>query len=407
MARTTARTLLLLAVAVASVGVAGVWWAGRLAPESRSTVEKAPWLDFVPSPAQEQKMAQLRAGLRPGVARFPNEEHRLRENAELFTYMAGTSDDDLVVRASLEALRAAYGARSTKKPLPDRDVERVLTKNLASPSPARVTAALETARVPLMMEQPNEDIARNVADLARADATSAAHRLLALQVLDVQRDDQRSPSTLATFVEALGQEPAAAVAGLLGLSHSRRSLATKGPLDAEARTKARELTSAADPGVRGTALTFLATAGPDAQAAVLARRLLADPHPYVRSVAASRLGKIGAPSDIHELMKLIEDMGESRMKLTGPTGSDGTSSDLVLVVPPHRSVAEAALSSIRSLGEQRLLAVDPATSPEELRRRLPALTFAGPGTGPAEVAESAAHVRLWYAREQARLPQPP
>jgi len=401
--RTRTNLWWLVLLGLAGVGVTIAAWPEPPAPAPAA--KAAPGLDFAPSDAQKKKMEELRASLGSGAARFPLEERRAPGNAPLFMYMAGTSSDERVVTASLEAIPAAYGARSTKKPLPDGDVERVLVKNLSSPNAVIVVGALHAARVPLMMEVPSAKVAHRVADLVRAEQTPRGVRLLALQVLNVQRAEVRSVETLSAFIAASSSEPAVALLALIGLELSAPSLGREATLANEARTRARELLRASDPGVRGTALRFLAVPGVDPEAAASARLLRQDPHAYVRAVAATTLGALGTPGDIHGLLPLTDDLGEARIVCEGPPEADGQPGKLVLSVMGRRLVGESALRAIEALAKRRqgAAAAPSGNSP----RAFPRLELGQRSTGDAELAANAKLVRAWYAAEQSHLPQAP
>lgn len=393
---------MLIAGATGLVLVAGGLWAGRFlrpAPLPPPVPVTASWLDFVPTAAQQKKMEALRASLNGEKRRFPVEERRASGNAQLFTYMAGTSTEDPVVEASLDAMPAAYGARSNKKPRPDRDVRRVLLKNLTSPSEARVLGALNAARVPLMMEKPDVELALAIAKLA--ESAPRGQRLLALEVLNLMRPAVRPPDVLAAFHRNLESDPAVAVAALIALAQGVPSLAGSGTLEAEIRRKVRELTRAEDPGVRGAALDFLAAPPADAEAAALAREHLGDPSPYVRSMAAASLGKVGAAGDVHALMKLTSDLEDGRLVVEGPPKSDGPPSRRQLGVPGWHVVAETALIAIQNLAARELPAPAP---PAPSHVAFPALSIGYRRSGEAEVRESAAAVQRWYAAVKPSLP---
>ena len=165
--------------------------------------------------------------------------------------MAGTSSDDAVVEASLEAIPAAYGARSTKKPLPDHDVGRVLLEHLRSPNPARVSGAIHASRVPLMMEPPDLVVALAVAEAAKS--APRIQRLLALDALNVMRPGSRPPEVLQAFANNLTDDAALTIAALVALADSGPSLDRVSDLNEELRQQARELAESSEPGVRGLA----------------------------------------------------------------------------------------------------------------------------------------------------------
>src|SRR5690606_6207693 len=201
-----------------------------------------------------------------------------------------------------------------------------------------------------------------------------AQRLLALDVLNVMRPASRPPGVLEAFASNLTGEPALAIAALVALADSGPSLTSAGPLNEELRQQARGLTQASEPGVRGTALTFLASPEADPEAPRLSREHLSDPSGYVRSVAAHSLGKVGTAGDIHALMKLTLDREEGRLMVEGTPELDGTPGNLQLGVLGRRVVAESALTAIRALVE-RTLPVAGSSEPHAPSQPFPALTI--------------------------------
>lgn len=380
---------------------AGVLGFSLLKPDP---VPPARWLDFTPTAAQERKMQELRAKLHAGERYFPREAQRERENAQLFTYMAGTSDEELVVIASLDAMGTAYGARSTRKAAPDRDVERVLVKHLSSKNPARMQAAFEAARHPIMAAHGSDEFVDEVSRLAR-EGDSPALRLAALETLLRLPQDRRGPRILRALLDRTSDEAPLAVTALLAMQVQRQALSEVPPLLEEARQKVSALTSASDPGVRGTALEVWFDLGPDGLAPV-ARQRLADPDPYVRGVAAGVLAKVGGASDIHLLMPLASDHGEARTVVRGVRRLDGQEALISRKARGYQFVAECALSSAHWLAQSAMLQVYGPAAGEMLRGDIPSMTF-NPTTGIAAVEESARRMRLWYEGQRAFLPREP
>lgn|GEM_PF-1510235 len=369
------------------------------------------WLTFAPSKAQVKKLAELRAALGPGETRFPSSELHRRDNAKLFMYLAGTSDEQDVVLAALDAVQAAYSSRSSKKEAPDRDLERVLRKHLASADPARAQAAFAAARIPLMAEQAGGELLGELVRIAETGPTPGL-RWLALEALNLLPPDRRSPAVLESFLHASAEEPGLAVLALLGLSASDRSLRAAPELRQAALGRAQALAAAQDPGVRGTALQVLVELDPQAlgKGSTLARAALTDPHPYVRAQAAWALGRpfIGDEGDIHLLMPLTRDLAEARAVVHGPRGLDGNELETSRKVHGGRFVAEVALLAVKALALRLLPApTDPnAPVPSEVRPP-PRLTIGSRTSGLEQVQDSAALMRIWYETERDRLPPSP
>jgi hypothetical protein len=396
-----------LRVALVLAGAAGMLLALGLVGAALLTPEQPPspaWLDFAPNIAQRREIEQLRSALRPGDTRFPQSELRERENAKLFMYLAGTSDDQAVVLASLDAIQSAYSSRSGKKEAPDRDLERVLLKHLESADPARAQAAFAAARIPLMTEQAGGEILGELVRISEAGSTPGL-RWAALEALNLLPPTRRSAPVLQAFLSGAAAEPGIALAALLGLSASERSLRAAPDLRQAALARVQALATAEDPGIRGTALQVLVELDPAAldDVSTMARTAVADPHPYVRAQGAWALGTrgIGDEGDIHLLMPLIDDLGEARAVVRGPHGLDGRELETPRKARGGRFVAEVALLAVKALAMRRSPAgTDPNDLVQSEVRPPPRLTIGSRTSGIEQVKESAASMRFWYETER-------
>ena len=89
------RTALIIGIVGAVLLGVGIGVRSRSGPPPPASAPS--WLEFSPDEAQKKKMTELLAGLSAGEPRFPKEAQRQLENAKLFMYMAGTSEDEAVV----------------------------------------------------------------------------------------------------------------------------------------------------------------------------------------------------------------------------------------------------------------------------------------------------------------------
>jgi hypothetical protein len=385
----------LMVVTLASGGY-GVW--RHFAREARTGDAPPSGLEFEPNAEQRQKLEQLRARLSQSSPRFAPEDARQKANAKLFTYMAGTSEEPLVVEASLDAIQSAYSSRSSRKEAPDADLDRVLLKHLRSSRSGAASAAFRAARIPLMTEQPGAELISGLAELART--AEAPRRLAALEALDLIRPDNRGPEVLETFESALSAREAELVStALFALAQSEPSLRLERE-QAPRRLGSRllALTGHSDPGVRGRALAALAELDGIAEAeakSTQAAKLLADGHPYVRAQAADALARLGATWAIHRLIELVEDVSPAFYELTGWTALDGHAGRLVHELPGRKRVAEAALYAIQSLGAS----TEQAGGAFELSL--------GRSQNEGALRENAERAKAWYARARASLPPAP
>lgn len=404
-----AKTKLRLALILAGLGALllalGVSGAALVSPDRPA---KPSWLEFSPDAAQRRKIDELLAGLRPGDARFPQSELGKRDSAQLFMYLAGTSDDRAVVLASLDAIQSAYSSRSSKKEAPDRDLERVLLKHIVSTDPARAQAAFRAARIPLMTEQAGGELQSELVRISGAESNPGL-RWAALEALNLLPPDRRSPAVLRSFLDAALEEPGIALAALLALSASDRALRAAPELREAALARVQALATAEDPGVRGTALQVLVALDPAAlsEVSTMARAALADPHPYVRAQGAWALGtqRVGEAGDIHLLMPLVDDLAEARVVVRGPRGLDGKELETPRKVRGGQSVAEVALLAVKSLALRQMpAATDPNAAVQSEARPPPRLTIGSHTSGLEQVKESAALMRSWYETARDDLP---
>jgi len=385
---------LAITLGVLAVGTS-IWFA------LRPPIRKNSGLSFEPSAEQLLKVEMLRAQIRPGQLEFRAADVHEKGNAKLFTYMAATSDNELVVKAALDAMQGAYSSRSAKKEAPDPDLELVLLRYLESPSPEVAKRAFQAARIPLMTESPRPELLLGVSRLAGPESP-AARRRLALTALDLVRAEQRSQGVTEAFERALvAKEPEVISAALLGLVGSlRRSKPASPDAYVPIREAALGLTFHAVPAVRGRALALLTEVPALLEPAALASRaaaMLSDENGYVRGQAAVALGQAGVPRDISKLLPLARDESPTLYELSGFTELDGTPGSLKFDIPGRPTVADAVLIAIGDLAHR-------ATTEAEADLPPLSLTLAGPNSNHATRLESAARAGAWFDEVKAKLP---
>ncbi len=341
----------------------------------------------VPSPAPSAAAASSRA------ARELAEPVTSTAEIEPRPEPAQTSDDPRAIVATLEALGSTYAARSTRKPAPDAELERVLVKHLGSEHDAVVRAALTTARVSLLTEPPQAGVVAAIVELMGKDKATS-RRAAGLEALNFLRPDRRSGDVLSAFQTALdAEQPELVSLGLLALSQSGPSMA--GAPDAT-RTALGErviaLLGHGNPGVRGRALLVLAELPAlvtEEKRFAAGKHALLDRDPYVSAQAADLLARTRKAAAIHGLIELVRDPRAARYELRGSSGL------LLHEVPGRRRVAEAALFAIQSLGET-------VSGAERLR-----LTLRDRYTDDPLVLENAEAAKAWYRSLAGRIPREP
>jgi hypothetical protein len=352
------RTRIIVAVsALTAVAVAALLLRrGAVVPAPVTQAAAPPAVrDVEPSAAREGNAESDRAAS-PGEARHTAKGPLSQEpDAQRLTYLAETSDDPRVVEASLAAILSTYAARSTRKPGPDADLERVLVKHVKSERPATAIAALAAARIVLMAEQPRDGVTSAISELA-APQSPPPRRYAALEALNQLRPDRRAAHVLVAFERALdASEPHLVSMALLAFSQSGPSLESL-PEPARARLAKRvaALIGHYDPGVRGGALLAMAELPSliDHGVRIAAgERALADRDAYVRARGADLLARCREPAAIHLLIEHIGDLTLARYELSGWSRLDGSPGTLVHELAGRKRVAEAALVAIRSLSE--------------------------------------------------------
>jgi hypothetical protein len=308
-------------------------------------------LDFVPSIDQRVRIEQLKSQISVKNRKFSLQDVKQRPNAELFTYIAATSTEPLVLAASLDAISHAYSSRSDAKALPTPDLEKILLKEAQSPTPEVANLAFQALRIPIMTESPRPELIVSLCELFGI-FNQAPHKLAALEALNLLRPDQRPDRVLTTFRATLvAPEHYLVSTGLLAFGES---LASLGAAPAEFKNllgqTALALTGHADPGVRGRALHLLAHVeglAPAGEVMAKSEELLADLNGYVRAEAAEALGRFAEVASIRKLVPLTRDLTSTQYELTGFLRLDGTSGSLVHMTLGRPRVAVVALFALR------------------------------------------------------------
>jgi mannan endo-1,4-beta-mannosidase len=287
-------------------------------------------------------------------------------------------------------LGSRYAARSRHKSAPDAELQRVLVTQLGSEDEAIVRAALPTARVSLLTEPLQAGVVSALVRLT-GKGQPASRRAIALEALNYLRPDRRS-GALSAFQAALdAEEPELLSLGLLALSQSRPSVdAADEVTRAALGERVTALLGHGNPGVRGRALLVLAelpALSSEKTRFAAGLHALLDREPYVSAQAADLLARTRNAAAIYRLIELVRDLRPARYELGGSSGV------IIHDLPGRRSVAEAALFAVQSLGE-RVSGVE----------RLP-LTLRDRYTDERLLLENADAAKGWYLRFAARIPR--
>jgi hypothetical protein len=287
-------------------------------------------------------------------------------------------------------LGSRYVARSRRKPAPDAELERVLVTHLGSEDDAVVRAALFSARLSLLTEPPRAGVVSAVVGRAGKDQP-ASRRALALEALSYLRPDRRSGAWSAFQAALDAEEPELLSLGLLALSQSGPSVdAADEATRAALGERVTALLGHGNPGVRGRALLVLAelpALSSEGRRFEAGLHALLDGEPYVAAQAADLLARTRKAAAIDRLIELVHDLRPARYELRSSSGVVNHE------LPGRRSVAEAALFAVQSLGE-RVGGVE----------RLP-LTLRDRYTDDRLLLENADAAKRWYLRFAARIPR--
>lgn len=345
-------------------------------------------LDFVPSDQDRETINTLLGRLNQKTQRFAYSEASKKSNAKLFTYLAATSDDPVVIAASLQAIQSSYSHRSPQKEKPDADLDRVLIKHLGSTKPNILGRALMASRISLMRPDPDRQLVEAIVKLAAAHPDGPG-RYGVLDALRALRGAARTPEVIDVFRSSLkSREPYVLSIALQGLHDSAKNQAQT----TELRDRALELTESDDPGVRGRALQLVSALGSNDHAPTLerVRAALSDEHPYVRAEACEAVARLGDKASIHALMDRIEDKERSFYDLRGWKLLDGRNGNVRHRIARRSKVQEAALAAIAGLSDGQL-------SLERIDRKQ---------RGQA-LEKNVDLAKAWYVKAKATLPQAP
>lgn len=386
--RTIGTTVLSLALTWGAVACAKKPEKRDDATQTAATTESpgAPGLKFKPDEAQRAAIAALLEKVNRTSWRFPSKDTNAPENARLFTYIAATATDPVIIGAGLSAMYGAYSSHSKRKAKPDADFVTVVDKHLDTEDPKLATRALLAARTGIAGKEGSPQLIAKVVHLASKDPyKSGPGRYAIIDTLRVVSAAQRTPEVVRVFEQSLdAQETYVVSYALQALYRATRSIDDRDALKSKALTLAKH----EDPGVRGRAIELLGTLGrEDVEVVKLVLAALSDSSPYVRSEAAESISRLRHRPALHALIKLVDDKESNRYDIRDWTTLDGKPGRLHHDGSPWSRVYDAAMNSIRSLsgGEVKLERINP----KEIEKGLDA---------------NAAITKAWYAKEKSKIP---
>lgn len=284
-----------------------------------------PALSFTLRASDQRRLASMGRAVRDGV--FPSSIRGNVENARLFLKLAMDEEMSPTTHAAaLHGMAATWSASasSTTKVVPDTDYVAVVRFHLRSEKTRTLARALEAAARALPVEPVEQAL---VADLvALGGRPDPSVRFAVLDTLAYAPRFLSDEAVAARYVDAVtAVEPFVAAKALLHFGTTAAGLADVNGL----WTQLAAAAGALDPGVRGRAVRLMGglvsrtgTRRGDAAGRCIAA--LDDPHPFVRSSAASCLGNMQQVEAIPALVAHLGDGAADSYDLAGWTRLNGS-----------------------------------------------------------------------------------
>ncbi|MFA5505580.1 MAG: HEAT repeat domain-containing protein [Vulcanimicrobiota bacterium] len=303
-------------------------------------------------------------------------ELRKQENGPAFVYLASSSDDPALLAVALQGMKETYStfAGSKDKNPVDETYIAALLRNLDHSEKPVLYWALKAAQTTQLRDADYPQVAAKLNEIARNHSEIGA-RLEAIESLTSGGGEwNKSEDTLKTMAEALKAEPALASTAMFRMAH--KSLGYQ----SELQPVLVSLLDHQDPGVRGRALSLVLVNVPEAEKQGLVEKvqgLLSDPHPFVRSQAASALAAArNNLQSVPKLMPLLADQAKNTYDISYPNLL-GQTSRVHHDGSAWSRVDDATLNSLQrisgSMGQDKKFdygKVNPKTSAEDIAREV-------------------------------------
>lgn len=332
---------------------------------------------------------------------FPREVRDDKTLAQVFLYLAATSESEDVLVCSLSALAGVWTVvpRQVEREytMASDELIQVLAARILDTRPRIQAAAIEGGAFVFRGEHSNETLLD--AYLALAVPTQPATlRYAILNKVWQARNQLASPERLQRYIDALdAAEPWLVSIALWRLESLVPREAT---LEATVRAKALERTQHADPGVRGRAISLLATLarrmneGEPERVAATARaiEMIGDENPFTKSAAMNSAVKLEAISAIHTMVPFLGDATRNTYDIEGWTTLAGGRGSVHHDGSAWSQVRDSALGGIKNLSRRH----DRDTMFDyDIEAR-----NSGPSLDAAAIAANA-----WYTANRASLPE--
>lgn len=278
------------------------------------------------TPEEVAAATELAAKAKRG--KFPWAEQAKKENANLFLYLAATSDNNEIVAASLHGMSRSwtYWKKNEKKAHVNEDYQAVVRARLASKDDIVLGRAIEAAPNAIAVDNPDLETIKILSQMAK-DHTNPAARVAAADAIARAKDFQKNTDIVAALLDCLDDKEAYVVStALFRMQFSAYSIVMKDELYA----RSKELLKHADQGVRGRAAVFAANLAQSneqkQELGALVFPMLKDEAPFVRSYAATALSTLKRQDAIHTFMDMLDDVEKNsyNIKYSKLTGEPGT-----------------------------------------------------------------------------------
>ena len=313
--------------------------------------------------AKLKEAAKLKRQVRKG--RFPARVLRKKKNAQLFLHLAATSNAANVIAASLRGMGRTYASAGAKrgKLRANADYGAVVATHLRSQNPQVQAAAIAAAPNAIKGRRPYRPVINELVSIVESHPNPGG-RMAALGALRHVAGYRKNKTVAGAMLRALEHEAPPVKARALQLAGGRsvRRLALK----REFHKHALKLMKHPNAVVRGRAASLaVGTRGKEEPLLEQVSAMLEDESPYIRSVAARSVARLGDPRGIHQLIKLVDDTAPEAMYLPYRTLTGGRSK--LRAGRRQRTVQSSAVNAIARLSKAMKSPFEPAPIDKEDR----------------------------------------
>lgn len=312
------------------------------------------------SPEDTARVAEVSGQLNE-YGRFPREVTSDKTLAMIFLHLAATSDDVNMIKATMDGMSGMFSVVPSYvergATLVDETYVGVMAARVYDERPEVRAAGLVGAAVCFRRGNTNMVMLEHLLTLANGPDSTPALRYAVLNTIWQSQeafDEQHMPF----IVSALNADEPWLVS--LALFRVKGNVPHDEAYGAPIRAKLLELTSHADPGVRGRAIAALAAAVsrlPEADAertAAIARsvEMLADPHPYAKSEAINAQSTLQNVAVLPQLSALLDDATSNTYDIRGWQTIAGQTGRVHHDGSAWSQVRDSALAALRSLSRR-------------------------------------------------------